>query len=376
MRTGRYVTQGTGKAQYKAFIPNPLPFQLNMDNNLQSLLSRADVALGRLDGITEILPDVDYFIFMYVRKEATLSSQVEGTKATFSDALKAEASIKSAEIHDDVDEILNYIEAMNYGLQRLDTLPISLRLIREIHGILLSGVRGERKTPGEFRKSQNWVGGNDIRTASFMPPPAGEIPALLSNLEKFIHDKSPLPSLVKAGLLHSQFETIHPFLDGNGRIGRLLITFFLCQQGMLNKPLLYISEFFMENRDKYYEQLNSYHDKGYVEGWLRFFLDGVLITAERSIETARKVLALREQDVRKISEAGGSAQRALSLLDALYHTPLVRVKDIEGLVDIRNPNALALTNKMIKLGILKEITGQKRNRVFAYDDYIKLFQSD
>jgi Fic family protein len=376
MRTGRYVTQGTGKAQYKAFIPNPLPFKLNMDNNLQSLLSRADVALGRLDGITEILPDVDYFIFMYVRKEATLSSQVEGTKATFSDALKAEASIKSAEIHDDVDEILNYIEAMNYGLQRLDTLPISLRLIREIHGILLSGVRGERKTPGEFRKSQNWVGGNDIRTASFIPPPAGEIQALLSNLEKFIHDKSPLPLLVKAGLLHSQFETIHPFLDGNGRIGRLLITFFLCQQGMLNKPLLYISEFFMENRDKYYEQLNSYHNKGDVEGWLRFFLDGVLITAERSIETARKVLALREQDIRKISEAGGSAQRALSLLDALYHTPLVRVKDIEGLVDIRNPNALALTNKMIKLGILKEITGQKRNRIFAYDDYIKLFQSD
>ncbi len=376
MRTGKYVTQSTGKTQYKAFMPNPLPFKLRLDDHLQSMLSRADVALGRLDGIAEILPDVDYFILMYVRKEATLSSQVEGTKATFSDALKAEASIKSTEMHDDVDEILNYIEAMNYGLQRLDTLPISLRLIREIHGILLSGVRGEKKSPGEFRKSQNWVGGNDIGTASFIPPPAGDIPALLSNLEKFIHDKSPLPSLVKAGLLHSQFETIHPFLDGNGRIGRLLITFFLCQQGMLNKPLLYISEFFMKNRDRYYEQLNAYHDKGDVEGWLRFFLDGVSITAERSIETARKVLALREQDVRKISEAGGSVQRALSLLDALYHTPLVRVKDIERLVDIRNPNALALTNKMVKLGILKEITGQKRNRVFAYDDYIKLFQSD
>lgn len=347
-----------------------------MDDHLQSLLSRADVALGRLDGIAEILPDVDFFIFMYVRKEATLSSQVEGTKATFSDALKAEASIRSAEIHDDVDEILNYIEAMNYGLQRLDTLPISLRLIREIHGILLSGIRGDKKAPGEFRKSQNWVGGHDIRTASFIPPPAHDIPALLSNLEKFIHDKSPMPSFVKAGLLHAQFETIHPFLDGNGRIGRLLITFFLCQQGMLNKPLLYISEFFKENRDEYYERLNAYHGNGDVEGWLRFFLNGVSITAGRSIDTARKVLSLRERDIRKISEAGGSTQKALSLLDALYRTPLVRVKDIESLVGIKNPNALTLTNRMAKLGILKEITGQRRNRVFAYDDYVKLFQTD
>lgn len=376
MRTGRYVTQGTGKGRYKAFIPNRLPLAFKLDDHIQARLSQADIALGRLDGIAEILPGVDFFMFMYIRKEATLSSQVEGTMATFSDALKAEANIRSAEIHDDVDEILNYVEAMNYGLKRLEELPLSLRLIREIHGVLLSGVRGSGKTPGQFRKSQNWVGGHDIQTASYVPPPAHEIPALLSNLEKFMHEESPLPSLTKAGLLHAQFETIHPFLDGNGRIGRLLITFYLCQQEVLNKPLLYLSEFFKENREEYYARLNAYHGSDDIEGWLRFFLDGVSVTAKRSVETARKVLSLRERDIRKVTDAGGSVQKALLLLDALFCTPMVMIKDVERLVGIKNPNALSLTDRMVRLGILKEITGQKRNRVFVYDEYVSLFQSN
>ena len=248
MRSGTYNKQLKGDAEYKAFIPAKLPFKIKFDSALQNLLSKADQALGRLDGISEVLPDVDFFILMYVRKEATLSSQVEGTQATFSDLLKAEAKIKDAEIHNDVDEIVNYIGAMNYGLKRLRDIPISLRLTREIHEMLLHGVRGRHKSPGEFRRSQNWVGGPTIQTASFIPPPPQEVMPLLDNMEKFLHDKSPIQILVKTALIHSQFENIHPFLDGNGRIGRLLITFYLCQQGVLHKPLLYLSEYFKQNR--------------------------------------------------------------------------------------------------------------------------------
>jgi len=225
MRSGKYINQLKGELQYKAFVPNFLPFGIESDDELQSLLSKADLALGRLDGIAETLPDVDFFILMYIRKEATLSSQVEGTQATFADVLRVEAKIEDLESHKDVDEILNYIKAMNYGLERLKSFPLSLRLIKEIHKILLEGVRGEGREPGEFRKSQNWIGGTTIQRASFVPTPPQEIIASLDNFEKFLHDKSLMPILLKIGLLHAQFENIHPFLDGNGRIGRLLITF-------------------------------------------------------------------------------------------------------------------------------------------------------
>jgi len=372
-RTGKYINQLKGDTQYKAFVPNLLPFKIKIDETLQHLLSKADLALGRLDGITEILPDVDFFIFMYTRKEATLSSQVEGTEATFADLLKAEAKIKDGEIHKDVDEILNYIKAMNYGLKRLENLPLSLRLIREIHKTLLKGARGEGRTPGDFRKSQNWVGGATIQTARFVPPPAHEVMSLLDNLEKFLHDPTTLPVLIKIGLIHSQFESIHPFLDGNGRVGRLLITFYLCQQGVLKKPLLYLSEFFKAHRQDYYDRLNTVHEKDDIEGWLKFFVEGVAVTADKAVDTTRKILKLRERDIHKVLALHRTSEKGKLLLDFLYRAPLIQTKTVEKITRLRNPNALALVSKFIKLGILKEITGQKRNRVFSYKEYIDLF---
>lgn len=373
MRTGKYITQLKGDLQYKAFIPNYLPFTIKMDDDLQNLLSEANLSLGRLDGIAETLPDIDFFIMMYIRKEATLSSQVEGTQATFADVLKAEAKVQDLEVHKDVDEVLNYIKAMNYGLERLKTLPLSLRLIKEIHKILLQNVRGEGRYPGEFRSTQNWIGGPSIQRASFVPPPPQEIMPLMDNLEKFFYDKSPMPILLKIGLIHAQFENIHPFLDGNGRIGRLLITFYLCQQKVLNKPLLYLSDFFKKYRTDYYDKLNAFHEKDDIEGWLKFFFEGVSITAKQAIETSKKILKLRDEGIRKISNLGRSTPKAMLVFNSLFHTPLVTIKDVEKITGLKNPNALALVKKLVKLGVLKEITGRRRNRVFGYQSYIKLF---
>jgi Fic family protein len=374
IRSGRYITQLQGDLQYKAFIPNSLPFEINMDLTLQDLLSKGNIALGRLDGIAEILPDVDFFILMYVRKEATLSSQVEGTQATFCDVLKAEAKIQDLEIHKDVDEILNYIKSMNYGLERLQTLPLSLRLIKEIHKILLEGVRGEWRNPGEFRTSQNWVGGATINTASFIPVPPGELISLLDNFEKFLYDPSPLPILIKAGLVHAQFENIHPFLDGNGRIGRLLITFYLCQQGILKKPLLYLSEFFKINRQNYYDKLNALHDKDDIEGWLKFFIEGITMTSDKAVATARKILQLRDSDIHRVMSLGRSAHKGKQLIDYLYHMPIINIKTVERVVGLKNPNASALVRKFVNIGILQEAPGRKRNKFFSYQSYINLFE--
>jgi Fic family protein len=373
MRTGKYITQLKGIAEYKAFIPNKVPFKIEIDEELQSLLSKADLALGRLDGIAEILPDVDFFILMYVRKEATLSNQVEGTQATFADVLNAEIRVGDLEVHKDVDEILNYVKAMNYGLIRIKELPLSLRLIKEIHKILLDGVRGESKDPGEFRRSQNWVGGSSIERASFVPCPPQELMLALDNLEKFLYNDFRIPVLIKIGLLHSQFENIHPFLDGNGRVGRLLITFYLCQQKVLDKPLLYISEFFKKNRQEYYDRLNAVHEKDDIEGWLRFFLDGVAITANQAIATSKKIIKLREMDNKKILSLGRVAPNAILVFNSLFHTPTVTIRDVEKITGLKNPNAISLTNKMVGLGILKELTGRKRNKVFRYQDYVNLF---
>lgn len=374
MRSGQFINQLQGDLRYRAFVPNLLPFSITMDEDLQNLLSKADLALGRLDGVADILPNVDFFILMYVRKEATLSSQIEGTQATFVEVLKAESRIEDTEIHKDVDEVLNYINAMNYGLERLKTFPISLRLIREIHEKLLSGVRGAWKTPGDFRTSQNWIGGASIQTATFVPPPHTEITRLMGNLEKYLHDHSLIPILIKIGLIHPQFETIHPFLDGNGRMGRLLITFYLCQQGILQKPLLYLSDFFKQHRQAYYDKLNAFREKDEIEAWLKFFLEGVIVTSEQAVETARKIIQLREKHVSQITSLGRSAEKGMILLNQLYRTPFVRIKDIEQITVLSNPNALLLAEKLVTLGILQETTGFKRNRIYAYQDYISLFE--
>ena len=374
MRCGKYITQLKGDAKYRAFVPNLLPFEIKVNEQLHVLLSQADLALGRLDGIAETLPDVDFFILMYIKKEATLSSQIEGTQATFGDVLKAEVRAEGLETHKDVDEILNYIKAMNYGLKRLEKLPLSLRLIKEIHRILLAGVRGEKRGPGEFRVTQNWVGGTSINRASFVPPPPHELMPLLDNLEKFFYDKSPIPILIKAGLIHAQFENIHPFLDGNGRIGRLLITFYLCQQRVLNKPLLYLSDYFKKFRQEYYGKLQAFHENDDIEGWLEFFLEGIRQTSDEAVATSKKIIKIKEEDFKKITKLGRSVPKADLLLSYLFHTPLVTIKDVERIVGIKNPNALRLVNKFVRLGILKEITGKKRNRVFAYQRYINLFE--
>jgi Fic family protein len=372
LRTGQFVAQLSGEARYKAFIPADLPFEIKATPELNALLSRADIAVGRLDGIAETLPDVDFFLLMYVRKEATLSSQIEGTQATFSDVLRAEAEGGNEETRRDVDEVINYIDAMNYGLERMATLPLSLRLIREIHERLLKGVRGQHRNPGEFRTSQNWVGGPNIATATYVPPPPSELTRSLGNMESYIYDTAPAPVLVKAGLLHAQFESIHPFLDGNGRIGRLLITLYLCQQGVLRKPLLYLSDFFKRNHQDYYDRLMTIRTADDVEGWLAFFFTGVVETAEAAVSTARQVNSLRQEDVAKVTK-WRSAERALKLLDALYRTPLVRVADVERITGLSNPSALALVRRFEKVGILREITGRQRDRLYSYKKYVELF---
>jgi Fic family protein len=374
MRTGKYHKQLKSDYQYKAFIPDNLPFEIKYDYVFQTLLSKADISLGRLDGIAETIPDVDFFILMYIRKEATLSSQIEGTQATFSDVLKAESKIIDSEIHNDVDEIINYIHAMNYGLKRLTDFPLSLPLIKEIHQKLLFGVRGEHKTPGEFRRSQNWVGGSSINTATYIPPPVDEMYESLYNLEKFMHNSTPMPPLVKAGLIHLQFETIHPFLDGNGRIGRLLITFFLCHNGILKKPLLYLSDFFKKHRQIYYDKLNATRDKDEIEEWLKFFLEGITMTSEKAVDTIKKIITLRDKNRDIVLSKLRANKSIMTLLNYLYRNPYITIKQASKITSIEITNATKLIMKFVDIGILKEITGNKRNRVFSYEDYIRLFE--
>ena len=364
-----------GNASFRPFVPNPLPFQINMDDNLQSLLSKADLALGRLDGKAENLPDKDYFIFTYIRKEATNSSQVEGTQATFTDVLKAEANILEEEEKKDVDEIINYISAMNFGLDELKKLPLSTRLIKEIHVKLLSGVRGHNKAPGEFRRTQNWIGGPTIETAKYIPPPTQLVLDLMSNFEKALNDNNwNLPTLLKAGLMHAQFESIHPFLDGNGRIGRLLITFYLCEQKTLKYPLLYLSAFFRKYRQNYYDKLNDFHNKDDIESWLKFFLQGVYETAEAAVVTSRKILTLKEEDTKKIIDSFKSSNTALRLLNSLYTYPYVKTDRVMEITKLAKPNAINLTKRFEELGILEEMTGKERNKVYKYTNYLTVFE--
>jgi Fic family protein len=374
MRSGKYINQLTGDSQYKAFVPNRLPFELNKDPKLDALLSEANLALGRLDGVAEIVPDVDFLTLMFARKEATFSSQVEGTQATFADVLKVEAKIEDKKIPYDVQEILNYIEAMNYGLKRLVSLPLSLRLLREIHAILLQNVRGAERQPGEFKTSQNWIGGPTINTASFVPAPPYELMDSLSNFEKFLNEDSALPVLVKTGLIHSQFENIHPFLDGNGRLGRLLITFFLCQQKVLQKPLLYLSVYFKKHQKDYYYWLNRVHNEDDIEGWLKFFLQGVTETAKEGFETAQKILKLRNIDIQKVSGLGRTARNALMVLDSLYKNPMITLRKVVEITQLSRSNAYSLLKRLETAEILSQLPAKpKRTKAYVHRKYLSLF---
>jgi Fic family protein len=346
---------------------------------LQAPLAEASHALGRLDGSVLTLPDPDLFVLMYVRKEAVLSSQIEGTQSSLQDLLAAEARILSPDRPADVREVINYVNAMNYGLERLATLPVSVRLIREIHERLLKGVRGHKLTPGELRRSQNWIGpgGCTLNEATFVPPPPDVVPQALGDLERFLHEKDDLPVLVKVGLAHAQFETIHPFLDGNGRVGRLLITFLLCERGLLSKPVLYLSHYFKRHRQEYYERLQAIRDAGDWEGWLIFFLRGISEVSVQAAKTARHILDVRERRRQQITESfGRAAGNGLKVLEHLFRAPIISVKEVQTITQTEFPAANQLVQRLVQLVVLKEITGQARNRRFRFEDYVQLFEDE
>ena len=377
MRAGQYVKQLDG---YRAFVPAPLPPvpALEMDRELTRLLSEADHALGRLDGVTSILPNPDLFVSMYVRHEAVLSSQIEGTQSTLEDVLQFEIDANGQEHPKDVGEVVNYVRAMNYGLKRLDKLPLSLRLIREIHGQLLEGVRGASRTPGEFRRTQNWIGPANctLARATFVPPPVHEMQAALANLEKFLHETTAFPALIVCGLAHAQFETIHPFLDGNGRVGRLLITFLLCQRGILKYPLLYLSHYLKFHRAEYYDRLMAIRNDGHWEAWLKFFLKGVCEVSRSATETARQILELRQKHLALIRKQAVNQANATGLLDYLFEQPIVTARLVEERLGCAYMTADKLLKQFAELKIVKETTGGQRYRQFEYLPYLALFEPE
>jgi len=377
MRAGRYVKQQTG---YRAFIPADLPPNppVVMDSELTRLLSDADRALGRLDGVSTVLPNPDLFVAMYVRQEAVLSSQIEGTQSTLQDVLAFEADANRESRPGDVEEVVNYVAAMNHGLKRLPELPVSLRLIKEIHERLMAGVRGSELQPGEFRRSQNWIGpqGCTLNSADFVPPPPHEMKEALDRLERFMHERESFPVLIQCGLIHAQFETIHPFLDGNGRVGRLLITFLLCERKILLRPLLYLSYYLKARRAEYYDRLTAVRVSGDWEGWLKFFLRGVYEVSLSATETARKILALREEHRQLISDTFASAGNPLRLHDRMFATPTFSVRDAKEVMSCAFGTASSVVEKFEELGLVREITGHERNRRYQYEPYVRLFDPE
>lgn len=373
-RAGQYELQPEG---YRAFIPAPFPPEdLRLDVSLQAVLSGADLALGRLDGVVNLVPDPDLFVLMYVRREAVLSSQIEGTQASLMDVLEFEAELERADQRLDVEEIVNHVAAMNQGLRRLTQIPLSRRLICEVHEVLMREVRGgePHKTPGEFRRSQNWIGGGSPATARFVPPPPHLIDDAFSDLERFLHSPEPMPPIVKAALAHAQFETIHPFLDGNGRIGRLLITFWFMDRGILRQPLLYPSLYFKEHRDDYVARLQAIRDEGAWEDWIAFFVDGIGQAAREATERAMEILDLRERDRSRIATSlGRRTANGLRALDLLFSQPVVTAKLVEQRLGVSQPAASGLVSDLAGAGILHEMTGKKRNRLFGYREYLDLF---
>jgi Fic family protein len=370
-RAGTFVAQPSG---YRAFLPAPLPPDppIALEGELLSLLSTADIALGRLDGVVKVIPDPEFFIAMYVRREAVLSSQIEGTESTLEDLLEVELK-PDAQDRGDVGEIVNYVAAMNHGLAQLHELPLSLRLIGEIHAELLRGGRGERATPGEFRRTQNWIGpkGASLKQATFVPPPVAEMKEALYALEQFLYTEPAPPLLVLAGLAHAQFETIHPYLDGNGRVGRLLITFLLVHGGALRAPLLYLSYYLKLHRAEYYDRLMAIRTNGDWEGWLRFFLRGVAETAREAADTAERIFELRENHRTLVLAETGT--NGLKLLSLLFQRPLVNVNLATNELGVTFPTANRLVARFEELGLLSEMTGQRRSRIFRYEPYLRLF---
>lgn len=373
-RLGRFVETPVAGEVVRAFVPPPLPPIPPIDVlALLDRLSLAERALGRLDGITMLLPRQELFLYMYVRKEAVLSSQIEGTQSTLSDLLRFETEAQAGQPIDDIREVSNYVDAMMYGLERLEELPLSLRLIREMHERLLQSGRGGTKSPGEFRRSQNWIGGTRPGNALFVPPPPTELGASLGALEEFMHEEeSRLPALIKAGLLHVQFETIHPFLDGNGRIGRLLVTLYLCVHGVLRKPLLYLSLYLKTHRADYYRLLQEVREHGAWEAWLDFFLTGVADTANQAFDAATRVVELFKADRERITVESERAGSALRIHDLFQQNPYQTSNLLVERTGLSAPTVNAALADLERLGIVEEVTGRRRGRVFGYRRYLAI----
>jgi Fic family protein len=380
-RAGRLVVAQSGPDGYSAFIPAPLPPDppVAIGPSMQMLLDDANQALGRLDAVSVLLPDPGQFLYSYIRKEAVLSSQIEGTQSSLSDLLLFENEQAPGVPLDDVEETSNYIAAMSHGLERIRSgqLPLSNRLLREVHQLLMSGVRGGDKAPGEFRRTQNWLGGTRPGNARFVPPPASEVVPAMTDLEKFLHDDpEPTPILVKAALAHVQFETIHPFLDGNGRVGRLLITLLLCSEKVLQQPLLYLSLYFKQNRDAYYDQLQRVRTEGVWEDWLEFFLEGVVAVAGSATTTARSIRELIEKDREVIHDLGRGAASALRVHELAGRRIVLTAGATARILGLSVPTVNAAVARLEEAGILREVTGRKRGRVFVYHAYLALLQAE
>ena len=372
-RSGTYISQPSG---YKSFIPKKLPPDppIIMDDEILSLLSVADRKLGRLDGITQILPNPQLFVAMYVKKEAVLSSQIEGTQASLIDVLNAEDQMHPNE---NVAEIVNYVKAIQYGLHRIQDFPLSLRLIKEIHAILLEDGRGSSRNPGEFRMSQNWIGpaGCTLNTATFIPPPVPEMQTALRDLELFFYDEKPLPALIKIALIHAQFETIHPFLDGNGRMGRLLITFWLCHENILSEPLLYLSYYFKQNRIEYYDRLMEIRKKGDWEGWIKFFLKGVAEVSDEAILAAKQIISLKDEFSKILYAKNNNNSNYQRLLDALFISPIVTRNHVMEILSVSYPTADSVVDDFCDINILIDITPtQARNKKYSFYKYLEILE--
>jgi len=373
-RLGRFVETPVAGEMVRAFVPPPLPPAPPIDVlALLERLSLAERALGRLDGITMLLPRQELFLDMYVRKEAVLSSQIEGTQSTLSDLLRFETEAQAGQPIDDIREVSNYVDAMLHGLERLEEMPLSLRLIREMHERLLQSGRGGTKSPGEFRRSQNWIGGTRPGNALFVPPPTTELDGCLDALERFMHEEeSRLPALIKAGLLHVQFETIHPFLDGNGRIGRLLVTLYLCVNGVLRKPLLYLSLYLKTHRNDYYRLLQEVREEGAWEAWLDFFLAGVADTANQAFDAATRIVGLFKEDRERITAESDRAGSALRVHDLFQQNPFLNANRLVERTGLSAPTVNAVLADLERLGVVEEITGRRRGRVFGYRRYLAI----
>ena len=374
-RAGEYINNLSGEMQYKSFRPSPLPPEIDIDNEMISILTGATKALSALETVSSYIPNMSLFVSMYVRKEALLSSQIEGTQATLEDVLDP---LIEKNANQNVADVVNYIKAAEFALERLKSLPLCNRLIKETHEVLMSGIRGQEKNPGEFRTSQNWIGaaGSTLKNAKYIPPNPADMIDAMSDLEKYINSDDSLNVLIQAALLHYQFETIHPFLDGNGRVGRLLITLFLMEKKVLSSPALYISYFLKKNRIEYYDRMSEVRNKDNYEQWIKFFLNAVKESAEESVDAVKRLSALHDANIEKISAMGRASKNAKAVFDYLEQNPIIDIGKTAEDLNLAFSTVSLAVNRLTDAGILVQTNNADRNRVFAYEDYLAILRKD